>query len=385
MTLHSVVGHTELRTALARAHAADALPAALLLHGPRGVGKQRAALWVAQLTVCQAPSAEGPCNTCGPCRMALKLEHPDVHWYFPVERPKASGDRLVEALEDARAQGLASRREHAVRTSHYDELRGLYLGIVQNIRRRAHMRPTMAPGQVFIIGDAELLVPQEASPEAANALLKLLEEPPGGARFILTSGESGRLPATILSRTVPLHVAPLTPKQVTAFLEQTAGRDADTAAWAAGLSQGSIGRALGFLPDGDDLGPLESLRRRALEIVEAAIASNSGPGYAISLGFPPAGARKLIPLFAFVEEWLRDLGAVASGASDNLLNRDSLTRLTKMLDGTAIHPSGIALAIAEVDEAREFARGNVNPQLVVSGLVRALRARLLSRRPLEVA
>jgi hypothetical protein len=180
-------------------------------------------------------------------------------------------------------------------------------------------------------------------------------------------------------------VAPLTPKQVTAFLEQTAGRDADTAAWAAGLSQGSIGRALGFLPDGDDLGPLESLRRRALEIVEAAIASNSGPGYAISLGFPPAGARKLIPLFAFVEEWLRDLGAVASGASDNLLNRDSLTRLTKMLDGTAIHPSGIALAIAEVDEAREFARGNVNPQLVVSGLVRALRARLLSRRPLEVA
>jgi hypothetical protein len=56
-----------------------------------------------------------------------------------------------------------------------------------------------------------------------------------------------------------------------------------------------------------------------------------------------------------------------------------------MLDGTAIHPSGIALAIEEVDEAREFARGNVNPQLVVSGLVRALRARLLSRRPLEVA
>lgn len=378
MRLHPLEGHLDIRRALARAHAAGVLPGALLLHGPRGIGKQQIALWLARLTVCKQPGAEGPCDACGPCRMALSLEHPDIHWYFPLPRPKgASGDRLADALETARHAELAEIRARSVRPSWSEDIRAIYLGAVANIRARAAKRPTMAEGPVFIVGQAEMLVPQEASQEAANALLKLLEEPPGSARFILTSSEPGMLLPTIRSRTVPLHVPPLSRDEVRAFLTEHAAIDPATARWAADLAQGSPGRALAFLPEDDELGPLEGLRRGAFDLVVAATSKDVSAGYAVAIGFPPSGARRLIDLFTFVEEWLRDLAAAAAGADQLVINRDALDRLRKHVDAAQIAAVRVPEGFTAVERARELARGNVNPQLVVSGLVRDLRRALL--------
>ena len=375
VTLHAHVGHVETRQALVDAHRRDVLPGSLLMHGPRGVGKQHLALWLARLLVCQSPD-DGPCDRCGPCRMALSLEHPDIHWYVPLARPKnASGDRLVDALEAARYQELAELRGNPLRASWSDEVRGLYLGTVANIRSRAHKRPTMAEGPIFIVGQAEMLVPQEASPEAANALLKLLEEPPGAARFILTSSEPGLLLPTIRSRTVPLLVGPLPHAEVRTFLQAHTDVEEKVADWAATLSHGSPGRALGFLPDDGELGPLESLRRRALDLVTAATGDASA-GYSVAISFPPAGARRLIDLFSFVEEWLRDLGATAAGAESLVFNQDALPRLREHAQKASISAADVATAFSAVERARELARGNVNPQLIVSGLLRDLRGSL---------
>jgi DNA polymerase-3 subunit delta' len=385
VSLHPVVGHDEVRAALAGAHQRSVLPAALLLHGPRGIGKQRVALWLAQLLVCERPEHE-PCGECPSCRMATGLEHPDIHWYFPLPRPKnATGDKLTEALEQARQEAIAEFRTHPLRASHHDDVRGLYLGTVRNIRSKAHIRPVMAQGPVFIIGDAERLVPQESSPEAANALLKLLEEPPGDARLILTSSEPGRLLPTVRSRTVPLHLGPLPKTTVTAFLEQEAEVDPDKASWAASLSQGSPGRARGFLPEGDERGPLERLRRRAYEIVAAALGSGASDVYGLALGFPPAGARGLVDLFDFVEEWLRDLAAVAAGAPSVVLNQDALSELERRVREADVAPFAAAHAFGSVERARELAWANVNPQLVVSGLVHDLRTALRAGRSEGVA
>lgn len=386
VTLHPVFGHEKVRDVLVKAHAKGVLPAALLLHGMRGIGKQQLALWLARLTVCKEPN-EGPCDVCGPCRMALALEHPDIHWYFPLARPKnVSGDRLTDALETARHQELADIRAAPVRPSWSEEIVGLYYGSAANIRARAAKRPTMADGPIFIVGQAEMLVSQEASPEAANALLKLLEEPPGGARFILTSSEPGLLLPTVRSRTVPLHVSPLSTEQVREFLERHRALDSRTAGWAAKLGQGSPGRALAFLPDDEDEpGPLERLRRRAFDIVAAATEPTSTRAYGIALGFPPAGARTLLPLFSFVEEWLRDLAAVAAGADHLVFNEDMLQQLGERVRSGNIVPSSLPAAFAVVERARELARGNVNPQLVVSGLIRDLRRSLRSSRTIAIA
>jgi len=376
VSLHAVVGHEEARASLARAHRRQLLPAALLLHGPRGVGKQRVALWLAQLLVCARPQLE-PCGSCPACRMALGLEHPDIHWYFPIPRPKnATGDTLVDALEQARVEEIAELRLSPLRASHSEDVRGLYLGTVRNIRSKAHMRPVTAPGPIFIVGEAEHLVPQESSPEAANALLKLLEEPPGATRFILTSSEPGRLLPTIRSRTVPLHLGPLPRSVVADFLLKDAAVDPKKASWAAALGQGSPGRALGFLPDGDEKGPLERLRRRAFELVAAAMSPGASEGYGLALGFPPTGARGLVDLFDFVEEWVRDLAAVAAGVPSAALNHDAVPELERRVREAKVGAFAVARAFGSVERARELAWANVNPQLVVGGLIRDLRGAL---------
>jgi DNA polymerase-3 subunit delta' len=317
--------------------------------------------------------------------MARGLEHPDVHWYFPLERPKrTTPERLADALEEARLQAIAELRADSLRSAHSDELKGLYLGTVRNLRAIAHKRPNMAEGPIFIVGDADLLVPQEASPEAANALLKLLEEPPGGARFVLTSSEPGLLLPTIRSRTVSLHVGPLPAATVESFLREHAGTEAAEAARAASLGQGSIGRALGFLSrdgdgDGDGGAPLSKMRTKALAIVEAATARDPSVGHSVALGYPPALARTLIELFAFVEELLRDLGAIAAGAEGGVFHRDLADRLQQLSERAGVTAVDVPVAFSKVERARELARGNVNPQLVVAGLIRDLRGALIAR------
>ena len=376
--LHPLWGHEAERLTLARARREGTLPSALLLHGPRGVGKQRLALWTAQLLLCESP-AEEPCGHCHSCRLTLGLQHPDVHWHFPLSRPKgASGDRLGNALEEERSRVLQQARVAPIRFVHLAGPSGIYLAAIQTLRRRAQSRPSMGNEQIFVVGDAEALVSQEASPEAANALLKLLEEPPTGTRLILTSSEPGRLLPTVRSRTVPLHVGRLPGETVTHFLEEEAGVDAAAAGRVSVLADGSIGRALGFLPDDEGAVPLEELRLRALELVRASLSPKEGDAFAVALSFAPTGGRSLVELLDFLDQAIRDVAAVAAGAPERAVNPEMEDLVRRA--GSAPHPSDATRCFAAVERCRELARGNVNPQLLVAGLTGELRHSLLGIR-----
>ncbi len=314
MTLHAHWGHAGLLETLSRARERDSLPAALLIQGPRGVGKQHLALWLGRLLLCQDPGPTGPCERCRSCRLAGKLEHPDLHWFFPLPRPKnaSTPEKLARALEEARWETLAEIRRDPLRVPPIDGPRTLYLAAARTLRKQAQNRPSMGTRQVFIIAEAEALAPQEASSEAANALLKLLEEPPPGTSLILTSGEPGRLLPTIRSRTTHLHLPPLTTDEVTDFLITVKGLSTEEAERLGPISQGAIGRALRLLPDGAELGSLEQVRRDAYGLLEAALAPSPAAAFQASLGFKSAGARGLRELFDCLEEWLRDLALAAS-------------------------------------------------------------------------
>jgi DNA polymerase III subunit delta' len=382
-------GHEELRHSLASAWHRRRLPPVLLLHGPPGVGKQRLGHWLGQLLVCtEVDRAEGPgptprlepCGSCRECGLALRLEHPDLHWYVPVPRPRTRGSREKddEALEDARRGWLEESRTTPLRATHSSEVRALHLGTIRNLRREAQRGRGTGPRRLFLLADAEELVAQEASQEAANALLKLLEEPPADTWFVLTSSEPGRLLPTIRSRATALHVSALSTDRVRAFLVERGGAVPDEAERAARLSGGSIGRALGFLPEGGDAGPLEQTRKSALRLVHAALGPRDAEVYLEALGFKPSGARGLMELLAFVELWLRDLAAAASGVEGVILNRDAETWLVRKAREREVHPSGPSRALAAVERAREEASGNVNPQLLLAGLILQMREALLT-------
>lgn len=379
VSLHPVFGHTDLQASLSRALATGSLPPSLLIHGPRGVGKQRLALWLGQLLLCPESGPEGPCGECKGCRMAVNLEHPDLHWYFPLAKPKGVRPaKLSEALEKARYDTIAERKARPLRpASAPAEPTGLYLAVAQALRSHANRRPAVGLRQVFVIGDAETLVPQESSQEAANALLKLLEEPPTSTLIILTSSEPGRLLPTIRSRTMPLHLPPLAPDAVEQFLVEVGGVSPEDARRASHLGRGSIGRALGFLPIEGDPGPLETLRTQAFELLHAASDTDPGAVYRKSLELGTTRSRGLMPLLELLEDALRDLSVTAARASEGLINSDREDLLERIREARDIHPVAVAKAFRHLEEAKELVAGNVNPQLIVAGLLTRIREELV--------
>ncbi len=363
-----IYGHEEIRRGLAAAVQRGALPGSLLIHGPPGVGRQTLALWLGRLLVCEAPDDNGPCDACRACHLALGLQHPDVHWFFPLPRPKrVSGpDKLAEALEEARFDALEERRSTPLHMPPPDEPAGLYLAQVRTIRRLSATRPAMGSHQVFIVGDAEQLVPQEASDEAANAFLKILEEPPSTTTFILTATEPEALLPTLRSRLLPVRLRPFRRDEVQRFLEERADAGSE-ARLAARLARGSIGRALSFLSTEDGLSHAEERRRRAWGWLEAALGTPAAR-YAAAHTERPVGSRGAFSdAMNFLALWLRDLAAVATGAESEVVDIDAMDRLRTL--ARQVRPEGIPGAIQRVEEAREGARINANPQLTLATLL----------------
>ena len=317
----------------------------------------------------------------------MNLEHPDLHWYFPLPKPKGVRPaKLAEAMEQARFDALTDRRERPLRpASAATEPTGLYLAVAQTLRSAANRRPALGPRQVFVIGQAETLVPQESSQEAANALLKLLEEPSSSTLLILTSSEPGRLLPTIRSRTMPLHLPALAPDSVEQFLVEVGEVAPDEARRAAHLGRGSIGRALGFLPDGADPGALELLRAQAFELLAAASGQDGGAVYRKSLELGATRSRGLMPLFELLEDALRDLSMAGIVTPENimtkgLINSDRKSFLGRIREEREIHPVTVTRAFRHLEEAKELVAGNVNSQLIVFGLLSGLREELIGNR-----
>src|SRR5690242_10703641 len=107
MPLVQLYVHQLLRERFLAAVDRETLPASLPLHGPRGVGKQRLALWLGQALLCTGP-APRPCGKCSQCRFSLELRHTDLQWIFPRPRLKDS-DPSLEDVRDDYAEAIAER------------------------------------------------------------------------------------------------------------------------------------------------------------------------------------------------------------------------------------------------------------------------------------
>jgi DNA polymerase-3 subunit delta' len=349
-----VYGHEALRARLRAAAAADRLPASILLHGPRGVGKQRVGLWLGQLLLCDG-AAPRPCGRCQHCRYAVGLVHPDLHWYFPRPRPKET-DASPQTIREDYAEVIAERVNSGALYAPADGTEGIFVAAVRALLLEAAMSPALARRKVFVVGDAERMVPQEGAEEAANAFLKLLEEPPADTTLVLTSSEPGALLPTIRSRVVALRVPPLTDREVRAFLDdpaveralETTGAPA-TRGERLGLAQGAPGALLGAT------GLREALEH-ARRLVT--VAGGSDPAERLRLAFIQGSSR-------------------ARGSFAQMLDALTVVLHERVRDAAGrdeAKAAAAARAMEAVERAKALATRNVNPQLVSAALMRDIGA-----------
>jgi DNA polymerase-3 subunit delta' len=226
----------------------DRLPHALLVHGPQGVGKLELAEALSQALLCESSSRK-PCNTCDACRWFLAGNHPD----FRRLEPEAIA-KQPEPLED---EAPAKKTKQPSIVIKIDQVRNIF-DFVYTVSHRGGRR-------VVLIHPAEHL-----QWEAAEALLKSLEEPPPAALFILVSHRPAHLIPTIRSRCVPVPV-PIPPRETAlAWLAQQKVANAEKAlAYAGGAPlRAKEHHAVSLTPvfERDGLEPLaDALQKTALD------------------------------------------------------------------------------------------------------------------------
>src|SRR3954471_11249416 len=173
----------------------DRLPHALLLHGPRGVGKLALAETMAQLLLCEHADLKArPCGKCDACRWYLAGNHPDFRRLEPEAIAKLPPSMDEEEGTGKESEPPAKRTKQPSLFITVDQIREL-AGFLNLQSHRGGVR-------IALIHPAEDLY----LPNAANALLKSLEEPPAGAIFILVSHRPARLLPTVRSRCVAIPV-----------------------------------------------------------------------------------------------------------------------------------------------------------------------------------
>lgn len=329
------------------------LPSSLLFQGPRGVGKQQLALWLGRLLLCEnASTPDAPCGKCKACKMTGEVQHPDLQWFFPRERLKKNPDD-IEEIRDDMAGAVRERLENGGIYEPSAGDQGIYVATIRALVHTAALSPALSRRKVLIVADAEQMVVQEGSDQAANAFLKLLEEPPADTTIILTSSEAGALLPTIRSRVVAFRVPPLSDTEVAAFLsdpevEKHLDVGNDRTDEIIRLAGGAPGRLV-------NREAWKAALAQAERILEAAATPDRGPKMRTALSQGAAGARgKFSDTLDALTVLLHDRAKSASKHGD---------------DAAAL---GAAKAIQAVEDAKEHAYHNVNPQLLTASLLRSI-------------
>lgn len=355
MPIVDLYGHEALRARLGASVRAGSLPASLLLHGAHGIGKQRLAIWLAQMVFCREPDA--PCGKCKSCRYVTELTHPDLHWIFPRPRLKDSDPDLEQVRADY-AEAIFERVANFGLYAPSSGSEGIYVATIRSLVQRAAIAPAMGQRKIFIIGDAERMVPQEGADMAANAFLKLLEEPPADTTIILTSSEPGALLPTVRSRVAAVRAALVAEKAVRAFVDDPVVKKTldkihkASTAERVRVAAGAPGRLLAG--EGNAKATMNARR-----IVEAATGYRKELLDSVAMSQGSFGARGN---FSETLEALVEL--LGERARDALHRQDS--------KGAA----AASKAVHAVLEAQTYTETNVSPQLITSRLVRRLASTL---------
>lgn len=225
MQFKDVVGQESVKQKLITAVAENRVPHAQLFLGPAGCGKTALALAYAQYLLCENRHDGDSCGVCPSCQKLAKLIHPDLHFLFPTTTNKRVKDHPESELFYEEWQNYIRQCEGYADINEWHNFIGAEnkQGIINvrdaaSIIRKLSFKAYEGEYKVAIIWMAERM-----NTEAANKLLKLLEEPPEKTVFILIAEEQEELLATIRSRSMLLKIPKIDSQSVAHALAMRSG------------------------------------------------------------------------------------------------------------------------------------------------------------------
>jgi DNA polymerase-3 subunit delta' len=345
--------------------AAGRLPSAMILSGPRGAGKYTLALLLAQAANCLTPvTTDGLPDACGICANCER-----------IAASFALDERFAEAVAVREEMRDADKKDTRILIQTHPDLliippdppqRLIKLGQVRSVIARIYRRPAQAQRAFYIFTASSFMK------EAANSLLKVLEEPPEHATLILLSENPSELLPTIRSRAGVLRLGALPQAEIDALLAERRPELKPAQRTLVGrLAEGAVGRALGF-----DLPAYLASRQEALTILHTSLAE---PDYSALFRMTESyragaeGAEKTSGMLHALNLLLEDLLLIHSGVPALIRNTDLAAELARMTQN--VTPAWLEAASRGVDQVESGMRRNLLRSLSLDAFAVSLPAR----------
>lgn len=242
MLFKNIVGHKAIQQRFINQYNIGRVPHAILLTGEDGAGAMAFALALTQFLMCQNKQTDDACGTCASCLKNNKLAHPDVNYYFPIvkENKVETCQPLMPAWREAILANPYLTYKQWIETIGKEGKEGvLTKAIADELLHNIVLKPFEGGYRIQLVWHPETL-----HTSAANALLKVLEEPPAKTIFILICPDHEQLLTTIQSRVQITAIPKLSVDEVAQLLMEQHG-SAEGAAYAvAGIADGQIDIAL---------------------------------------------------------------------------------------------------------------------------------------------
>jgi DNA polymerase-3 subunit delta' len=318
MSFQDIKGNAESIRLLRAAVEENRLASAYLFIGPEGVGKDLVATTLVKVLNCQnRPATESDC--CDRCVSCLKIEkgiHPDLH-----RIPVAGGDGDSIKIEQ-----------------------------IRELKDKICLKPYEGRYKAFIINGAEKL-----TPEAANAFLKILEEPPGESLIILTASREQLIFATVRSRLTKLRFYPMPREDLEQLLRTQYSVDYVLSHYLAYASEGRLGEALRRLKQ-------EAYLREKNNIIDEIIQSRR-----FSLRWEKISKEDLRQRLDIWLSWFRDIYlAKVSLAQKEFVNIDRKDELFREKDRYSFPE--LEAIFNDILKAAVCLKQNINPNILMSNL-----------------
>jgi len=321
MAFDEVLGNSRTKKILKKSLQRDRIPNSLLFFGPEGVGKRDTALVLAKAMNC-LKSKDDACEVCASCRAIEKGNFPDVMVISP--------EKNVLKIEQMRA-----------------------------MKQTAYLKPMVGLKRIFIIDQAEKM-----NEEAANSVLKILEEPPAFTHIILITHNPYLILPTIKSRCQDLSFSQISKQDIKKVLVEK-GQDEEKAQIISLLVSGNLKQAMNL-----DWEKIRSLREKAWQLFSMMLGGKRASSFVKDYAFRRRESieTEFVQLLEILSSFGRDLLLIKSSGNENLLMnpdyesglRDAETRITL----------GQALGfLVKIDTALYALERNVNVNLLVSSIL----------------
>jgi DNA polymerase-3 subunit delta' len=318
MAFDDILGNNRTKKILKKSLQKDRIPNSLLFSGPEGVGKRDTALVLAKAMNC-LKSKDDACEVCASCRAIENGNFPDVMVLSP--------EKNILKIEQMRA-----------------------------MKQTAYLKPMTGRKRIFIIDQAEKM-----NDEAANSVLKILEEPPSFTHIILVTHNPYLILPTIKSRCQDLNFSQISKQDIIKVLVDK-GQDEEKAQIISLLVRGNLKQAVNL-----DWEEVQALRKKAWQLFEVVLRGKGASAFIKDYAFRPRGSveTEFVQLLEILSSFGRDLLLIKTKGKKSLLMnpdyenglRDAETRFTL---GQALE------YLVKIDTALYALERNVNVNLLVS-------------------